>query len=127
MSDALNRVLDNLFTSAQAAVKNLLNKNFQLDSSLLRSSTVNSGRDLFEIALEKIVDKLNFQFYKSHANATYDPIREHMDYFRLPFNNKLAVLMENVYNSTLGAMYSIDQNFRRGLNYLKFIDESQKF
>ena len=115
-------MLNNVIAGAHTALKNLLTKNLQIDPFVLRSGFVSapvssSGRDLVELALEKIVDKLNFQFYKARANATYDPIREHTDYFRLQLNDKLAVLMENVYNSTIGAMTSIDENFNKGVNY----------
>lgn len=97
-----------------------------VDSMMLRSSNNHGaaaagGRDFIEIALEKIVDKLNFQFYKSHSNATYDPIREHVDYFRLPLNDKMAVLMENVYNSTIGALTNLDHRYSHGLNLNIFL------
>lgn len=115
LSDALNRVLNNLFAGAHTAVKNLISKNLPIDSMMLRSSNNHvGGRDFIEIALEKIVDKLNFQFYKAHSNATYDPIREHVDYFRLPLNDKMAVLMENVYNSTIGALTTLDHRLSHG-------------
>jgi hypothetical protein len=110
VSDTINRVINDVIIGAQTAAKNLLAKNLQIDPIILKSSDAigNSGGEIVQIALEKIVDKLNFQFYKAHTNSTYDPIREHMDYFRLSFNEKLALLMENVYNVTVNTMYAMD-------------------
>lgn len=123
-------MLNNLFAGAQTAVKNLLAKNLNLDSIVLKSSSLvnnnnhqyptasqhhGGGRDFIEIALEKIVDKLNFQFYKASSNATYDPIRQHIGYFRLPLNDKMAILIENVYNSTIGAISFLDNRLNQGL------------
>lgn len=97
-------------------------------SSLSSSNHQDNGKhDFIELALEKIVDKLNFQFYKSHSNATYDPIREHVDYFRLPLNDKMAVLIENVYNSTIGAIAMVDQRLGDIFDTMRFFFHLFKF